>query len=419
MQHADSTEAHRLRSALIDHLRRERLIESAAVEDAFRAVPRHLFVPDVSLERAYTDDAIPTKLRDGVPISSSSQPAIMAIMLEQLDARPEQRVLEIGAGTGYNAALLAQIVGDGGSVTTLDLDDDIVAEARAHLAATGFGRVTVVQGDGGAGWEAGAPYDRIILTVGAHDIFPAWWRQLAPGGRLVLPLMVGGSQLAVAFVPDEHGLTSVNVRPCGFMVLRGESCGPQQLALIGPERRMLLRMADVSRVESDGLFDALTGASRDLSTDLRLTPAEILGALAWLSLHAPGFCTVVARDDAGRAPLPAPLSLPADAEGRGAAGIAEGGSLALLGAGTSDDGSPQRAIIIRAYGPEVGLTERMLGALHAWDRAGRPPLEAVRIRAYPAAMPAPASRHGDVVIRKRWSTLVLSWPTVSGAHDRQ
>jgi protein-L-isoaspartate(D-aspartate) O-methyltransferase len=86
---------------------------------------------------------------------------------------PGQRVLEIGAGTGYNAALMAHIVGGSGEVVTVDIERDLVDAARDHLEAAGFGRVRVVLGDGGDGHPGGAPYDRIILTVGAWDVAPA------------------------------------------------------------------------------------------------------------------------------------------------------------------------------------------------------------------------------------------------------
>src|SRR5262245_19757926 len=115
---AMDTEA--LRERLVDGLIADGALRSPAVEAAFRAVPRHLFLPDVPLEAAYADAAVPTWRRsDGVPTSSSSQPAIMAIMLEQLGLEPGMRVLEVGAGTGYNAALLAHLVGPSGSVTTV------------------------------------------------------------------------------------------------------------------------------------------------------------------------------------------------------------------------------------------------------------------------------------------------------------
>src|SRR3712207_5192779 len=110
-----------LQRSLAEHMIRDGHITTAPVAEAFRAVPRHLFLPGVPPEAVYQDEAIVTNRLEGVPVSSSSQPAIMAIMLERLDLRPGQRVLEIGAGTGYNAALIAEIVGPGGRVITVDL----------------------------------------------------------------------------------------------------------------------------------------------------------------------------------------------------------------------------------------------------------------------------------------------------------
>lgn len=116
-------EAYERQQALVDKLIRDGNLTDPRVEAAFRAVPRHLFLPDLTLEEAYRDDAIPTKrLPDGEVVSSSSQPAIMAIMLEQLALEPGQRVLEIGAGTGYNAALIAFILGETGQVIAIDID---------------------------------------------------------------------------------------------------------------------------------------------------------------------------------------------------------------------------------------------------------------------------------------------------------
>ncbi len=228
-----------LRSGLVDQLKREGVIRGAPVEAAFRAVPRHVFVPAVAVETVYSDVHVVTKERDGQAISSSSQPSLMAAMLELLEARPGQRVLEIGAGTGYNAALLAELVGEMGRVVTVDLDEDIVEGARAHLAAAGYARVRVICGDGAEGYAAEAPYDRVMLTVGSSDIAPAWHEQLAPGGRLMLPLTIMpglGGQYAVVFEWTGDHLESVGVFPCGFIPLRGSLAGvlEEQLPWAGP-----------------------------------------------------------------------------------------------------------------------------------------------------------------------------------------
>ncbi len=180
-----------------------------------------VFLPNEPLERAYANDAIATKFADGVSISSASQPAIVALMLEQLALAPGMNVLEIGAGTGYNAALMRTLVGPSGRVSTVDIDADITEGARAHLAAAGITDVTVVTADGAAGYVAHAPYDRIILTVNAGDIAPAWAAQLKAGGSLVLPLSVGAAQFSIAFEKRGDGLHSLSMQPCSFMPLRG------------------------------------------------------------------------------------------------------------------------------------------------------------------------------------------------------
>lgn len=184
-------EWHALREELVSQVRTRGISE--VVTDALRAVPRHVFLPDLPAETVYRDDAIVTK-RDGGgrPISSSSQPAIMALMLDQLGVEPGQRVLEIGTGTGYNAALLAHLVGPEGQVVSVDIDPELVTLAGEHLAVAGHPEVRLVCGDGSEGFWPGAPYDRVISTVGVWDLAPAWLGQLGPGGRLVAPLDLRG-----------------------------------------------------------------------------------------------------------------------------------------------------------------------------------------------------------------------------------
>lgn len=219
------------RRRLVQQLRTQGALHDAQVERALNAVPRHLFLPDAPLAASYADIAVPTHWEHGVAVSSASQPAIVALMLEQLRLAPGLRVLEIGAGTGYNAALLAELVGPSGAVTSMDIDPEIVDEARAHLAAAGYGRVQVVAGDGSLGWLAGAPYDRIILTVGANDISPAWFEQLVDGGVLVLPLVLGGPEASIAFRRRGERFESESLTPCGFMRLRGAQASGRVIPL--------------------------------------------------------------------------------------------------------------------------------------------------------------------------------------------
>jgi protein-L-isoaspartate(D-aspartate) O-methyltransferase len=160
-----------LRALMVDRVKETGHARIQRVEQALRAVPRHRFVPDAPVEDAYADLAVITK-RDasGAALSCASMPTIVAMMLDQLDVQPGSRVLEIGAGTGYNAALLAHLTGPTGQVTTIDIDPEVTAGARRALDATGCGHVQVLTRDGALGAPERAPYDRIIVTVGAWDL---------------------------------------------------------------------------------------------------------------------------------------------------------------------------------------------------------------------------------------------------------
>src|SRR2546423_14069631 len=186
---------------MIARLKASGAIRSPAVETAFRATPRHVFVPGVGLDLVYSGNAIVTRSDPERGItSSSSEVAIMAPMLETLEVEPGSRVLEIGAGTGYNAALLHHLVGPTGDVTSVDNQPAVVDDAREHLRAAGHGDVRLLAGDGFAGVVAGAPFDRIIATASVRDIPIAWRDQLRDGGLLVVPLRFGpGAQIVATF----------------------------------------------------------------------------------------------------------------------------------------------------------------------------------------------------------------------------
>ncbi len=197
-------------------------IRDARVAAAFRAVPRDAFLPGVSAAQVARNEAIVTRWdAAGRPITSSSQPSMMAVMLEQLEVRPGDRILEIGAGTGYNAALLAHLAGSGGHVIAIDIDDEPALQARANLIRSGYTHVEVFQADGMHGWADGAPYDRIIVTASARNLAPAWAAQLDRAGCLVVPLSSGEMQRSVAFVHDGDHLISRSSVPSAFMPLRG------------------------------------------------------------------------------------------------------------------------------------------------------------------------------------------------------
>ncbi|MEV7617271.1 methyltransferase domain-containing protein [Streptomyces sp. NPDC089799] len=216
---------------------------------AFAAVPRHLFVPwfftgrgagherlwgedpDPArrarwLRGVYSDEPLATRLRDGELVSSSSQPSLMARMLSALDVRDGHNVLEIGAGSGYNAALLCHRLGEG-LVTTVDLDPDITESARTHLAELGY-HPTVITGDGARGAPARAPFDRIIVTCSLSRIPHAWLGQCRPGARILAPLSTGLIALRVNDADLAEG--GFLHTPAYFVPLRGAGAAPGGLA---------------------------------------------------------------------------------------------------------------------------------------------------------------------------------------------
>lgn len=210
------------RQGMVRRLRRAGVVADPQVEAAMLEVPRHRFAPHIGRRSAYLDEAVMVKhARDGVPISSLSQPTIVATMLERLRVVRGQRVLEVGTGTGYNAALLSVLVGPEGSVVSIELEPDLAASAARTLLATGYGQVDVLVGDGREGYAPGAPFDRVIVTTGARAVAQAWIGQLATDGRLVVPLVDHrGVGLIVVFEEVGGELLHTTDAPCGFIPLR-------------------------------------------------------------------------------------------------------------------------------------------------------------------------------------------------------
>ncbi|GCE16743.1 methyltransferase domain-containing protein [Dictyobacter kobayashii] len=197
-----------------DHLVQKiaQFIEHEPILRAFVLAPRHLFVhefflpanapgqlpqwrrvspqlvsEDEWLQQVYTNQPLITRIaEDGYASSSSSKPSIMALMLQVLQVSPGQRVLEIGTGTGWNAALLSNLAENAALVTTIDIDPSLIAEAESRITSVVGPGMTIVTGDGREGYQPNAPFDRIIAT-GSYPYIPfAWLDQLGPGGRLVM-----------------------------------------------------------------------------------------------------------------------------------------------------------------------------------------------------------------------------------------
>ncbi|MER7751500.1 methyltransferase domain-containing protein [Kitasatospora sp. NPDC097643] len=241
------------RIGLASAIERSGTLLSSRVVEAFLNVPRHVFVPafyrhdgDVHrpwratgpdgadwLRHVYADQVLVTEVdgvqaeeakpdgQSGAATSSSTLPSLMADMLDALDVRPGDRVLEVGTGTGYNAALLCHLAG-AARVTTVDCTEQLVSAGRSRLHMAGFEAV-VQRADGADGYPGGAPFDRIIATCSVRRIPQAWLDQCAPGGLIVAPVqgaLDGGAVARLTKLPGGRAVGRFLQRPAAFMPLR-------------------------------------------------------------------------------------------------------------------------------------------------------------------------------------------------------
>ncbi|MGW0733611.1 methyltransferase domain-containing protein [Streptomyces sp. NPDC002851] len=279
---------------------------------AFAAVPRHLFVPyyyigalggherlwgedpDPALRErwlhgAYVDTPLATRVRDGELVSSSSQPSLMARMLVELRVAEGMNVLEIGAGTGYNAALLAYRLGDE-NVTTVDLDTEITESARRHLDKAGY-HPRVITGDGARGCPERAPYDRIIATCTLSTVPRAWLGQCRADALILTPLATGLVMLRVR--DAEHAEGRFLHTPAYFVPLRGgrpRAERPAGLAAGLPRRAVHSDLFRFLLALTDGVLDpheALALWRREGRPGRERFGVTVSGAEVWAWLDDP------------------------------------------------------------------------------------------------------------------------------------
>jgi protein-L-isoaspartate(D-aspartate) O-methyltransferase len=410
--------ARTLRRELVATLERRGCIRSAAVRRAFSTVPRELFVSEVArregLERVYTDTALVTRISThGTPLSSSSQAAIMAEMLEHLDLRRGLRVLEIGTGTGYNAALLWKLVAPSGTVTSVELEADLAAAAESALRAGGY-PVRVVVGDAHTvvDGERG-PFDRIVLTASSDHVPRPWRDALVDGGLLELPLRLPGSaegeQLVVIMRRQGDALRSVALIPGGFMNLRRpgrEELPPRPAASVSVSEFVDGKGRSIASVSGAGLAALRPSARRRLAAVMLSRPR-----LRRVSAPTPAAASLVAYVAMADPPdgvtvrtfRPEP-----DGHYRAGAGVAspDGRGLALT-VGRPD----RRGCRIEVYGegPGAARAERSLDELvRQWRKAGRPSLADCQITVTYGVAPTAA---GVQVANHDGCFTALRWPS--------
>jgi protein-L-isoaspartate(D-aspartate) O-methyltransferase len=384
-----------LRADLVALLTERGSVSDPRVAAALGQVPRHVFVPAAELAEAYADQAIVTHHRDGVPTSSASQPAVVAAMLEQLQAPPGGSILEIGAGTGYNAALLSALVGASGRVVTVDINPEVAVEARGHLSQAGAANVTVICGDGALGWAGGAPYDGIIVTAGVTDLAPAWVAQLRPGGRLVAPLSIRGVSQSVALTGagDNH-LRSVAVCEAMFMPLTGAMANADRHLLVPGHQGVRVQSAAGTQLDTGPIATALDDPGPAVAIGVTASSREFGGLRRWLAFTEPDAALL---SYAGSGPGADASGVPVVFEfarhgltGRaspcllGPAGFA---ALDLAGPAVAAEGPGRHRTLelaVRGYGQAAQQAARLAGLITAWDAAGRPGIDRLHIDAYPS-----------------------------------
>ena len=395
-----------LRERMVRQLLAVDAIRTPQVAAAFRAVPRHLFVPEVSAAQAYrSEDAqVVKRAANGKVTSTVSAARMQAIMLEQAGVRPGTRVLEIGSG-GCNAALLAELVGADGEVTTVDIDRDVTDRARRLLAETGYPQVRVVQADGALGEVLHAPYDCILVTVESADLPPAWTEQLAEGGRIVLPLRVHGTTRSLALERERDRFVGRDYQLCGFVPMQGAGESRVRNVVLddthGAEITLRLDGDGARTIAVGPLRAALAQPRVEVATPLTVDGFEELDRLdLWLADTLPGFALLAATPAARRIVLTA----------------SPGGAPTLL----TDDGLAYRTL--RRTGPDSGefrlgacghgpdaaaLAHRVAEQIRAWDQGHRH--DRPRFEVYPASTPDDRLPPGPVVER-RHSRIAVTWP---------
>ena len=201
---------------------RKRGVRSPKVLAAMERVPRHLFVPEALAARSYNDEPVPIGERQTI-----SQPYMVAAMTEALELAGNERVLEIGAGSGYQAAILGGLARE---VITMEAREALAYAARERLAMLGYGNVRVVTKDGTLGWAEAAPFDAILVAAAAPQIPPPLIEQLAEGGRLVIPVGKSDRQMLMRIRKSGGNAVQEELFACQFVPLQGRYGWPARPA---------------------------------------------------------------------------------------------------------------------------------------------------------------------------------------------
>ncbi|MEV0150016.1 MULTISPECIES: methyltransferase, FxLD system [unclassified Nonomuraea] len=397
----------RLRADMVAVLMERGSIRSPEVEAAFAKVPRDRFAPEASLTAAYSPSDVVVTKRDatGRATSSVSAPWLQAEMLEAAQLACGAKVLEIGSG-GYNAALIAEIVGPEGLVVSVDIDPFVTERATRFLAETGYSQVKVVLGDAEDAAEKHAPeggYDAILVTVGAWDC--PWGHLLAQGGRMVVPLRFSTITRSFTFVRDGDRFIGLDPTVCGFVAIQGVGAYHDQEAVLADgvvkltiERGPALDVAALDRAlvgERTELWTGVTVAGGEPfdKMHLRIASLDDRFGMIWrdpdrggglVDLAMRWYCPVLITPDSFA-------------------------YLTVREVSPNDEAEKRRwEFGVRGHGREGGELARQLhDHVQTWDRDWRDHA-GPDFTLYPAKVTVPVPAVGRI-FRKRHTQLVMAW----------
>ncbi len=398
-----------LRNTMVDSLKSRyvRCMSDRLVEDAFRAVSREVYVPGRALEEIYRPDTLVTHTNEGGRATiSSTAPQMMAVMIEQLGVGRRDNVLEIGTGTGYNAAILAHILGPEGHVTTLDIDERAVASVRSRMLAESIQNISVILNDGARGYLENAPYDGIIATASPFDVPPQWVAQMKPTGRLVVPLALRNwLQRSIAFERVQQSLVSRSIRSAGFMYMKGILEPPVSSFPGGSEVGLDIAVYDTTQSPMD-----LPDLSADRSVGLDeigspLSSARIQDLNNWILLREPCLARISLADT--EHPSQNQLSrLMVGFQQEEALGVIRQDSIAVLLLVRHRIASrPFFLPTIAHCGSGDLARSRLIGLVKDWSHSGMPVARPRRVEV--RSKSSTCDEAGQLVIPKLWNELIV------------
>ncbi|WP_433496759.1 methyltransferase, FxLD system [Sphaerimonospora sp. CA-214678] len=402
---SSSQSPERLRAEMVAQLKREGWIRAGEVADAFAAVPREMFAPEAPLTAVYSAKDVVITKRDaaGRATSSISAPWLQAEMIEAARLRKGARVLEIGSG-GYNAALLAEIVGPEGSVVTVDIDPWVTGRAGRFLAEAGYPHVKVVCGDAEYAADEHGPFDAVLVTVGVWDC--PWGRLLAPGGRMVVPLIFATITRSITFVHDGDHLMGLNPTVCGFIPIQGDGAHAEREAALA-DGAVKLTIDGGPELDVAALDAALNGARAEVWTGIAVGNGEPFDTLnLWLATVDDTFGMIWRDPDRD-----CDLAQPATRWYCPALITLDSFAYLTVRPANRDGDSGERRHEFGVYGHGrrgAELARRLRDHMRTWNRDRRhSPGPDFTLYPVEAAVPVPAVGR---VFPKRHTQLVMTWP---------